>query len=139
MITGKDIYDVLAAMVPLYVAMFLAFGSVRWWGIFTPQQCAGINRFVAVFAVPLLSFHFISTNNPYTMSYRFLAADSLQKIIILSALFLWHNFSPRKGSRYAKAYICRNMVLLCQLSLDKFIMHFKVISFLLLNHELIEV
>ncbi|XP_078163401.1 auxin efflux carrier family protein [Carex rostrata] len=98
MITGKDIYDVLAAMVPLYVAMFLAFGSVRWWAIFTPQQCAGINRFVAVFAVPLLSFHFISMNNPYTMSYRFLAADSLQKLIILAALFLWHNFSPRKGS-----------------------------------------
>lgn len=102
MITGKDIYDVLAAMVPLYVAMFLAFGSVRWWAIFTPQQCAGINRFVAVFAVPLLSFHFISMNNPYTMSYRFLAADSLQKLVILAALFLWHNFSPRKGSRYAK-------------------------------------
>ncbi|KAJ3679236.1 hypothetical protein LUZ60_017247 [Juncus effusus] len=99
MITGKDIYDVLSAMVPLYVAMFLAFGSVRWWGIFTPQQCAGINRFVAVFAVPLLSFHFISSNNPYTMSYRFLAADSLQKLVILFALFLWHNLSPRgKGS-----------------------------------------
>ncbi|RVW76695.1 Auxin efflux carrier component 2 [Vitis vinifera] len=54
MIRGKDIYDVLAAIVPLYVAMILAYGSVRWWKIFTPEQCAGINRFVAVFAVPLL-------------------------------------------------------------------------------------
>ncbi|CAF2137420.1 unnamed protein product [Brassica napus] len=89
MITGKDMYDVLAAMVPLYVAMMLAYGSVRWWGIFTPSQCSGINRFVAIFAVPLLSFHFISSNDPYAMNYHFLAADSLQKVVILAALFLW--------------------------------------------------
>ncbi|KAK9055264.1 hypothetical protein SSX86_026346 [Deinandra increscens subsp. villosa] len=89
MITGKDIYDVLAAIVPLYVAMILAYGSVRWWKIFTPDQCSGINRFVAVFAVPLLSFHFISSNNPYQMNYRFIAADSLQKLVVLSALFVW--------------------------------------------------
>ncbi|PWA92173.1 auxin efflux carrier family protein [Artemisia annua] len=89
MITGKDIYDVLAAIVPLYVAMILAYGSVRWWKIFTPDQCSGINRFVAVFAVPLLSFHFISSNNPYKMNYHFIAADSLQKLVILSALFMW--------------------------------------------------
>ncbi|XP_020102736.1 auxin efflux carrier component 2-like [Ananas comosus] len=95
MITGKDIYDVLAAIVPLYVAMILAYGSVRWWKIFTPDQCSGINRFVAVFAVPLLSFHFISTNNPYAMNYQFLAADSLQKLVILAALSVWHNLSSR--------------------------------------------
>ncbi|XP_010246122.1 PREDICTED: auxin efflux carrier component 2-like [Nelumbo nucifera] len=97
MITGKDIYDVLAAIVPLYVAMILAYGSVRWWKIFTPDQCSGINRFVAVFAVPLLSFHFISNNDPYAMNYRFIAADSLQKIVILFALFLWQAFS-KNGS-----------------------------------------
>ncbi|XXG51524.1 hypothetical protein AAC387_Pa03g0067 [Persea americana] len=95
MIKGKDIYDVLAAVVPLYVAMILAYGSVRWWKIFTPDQCSGINRFVAVFAVPLLSFHFISSNNPYAMNYRFIAADSLQKVVILTALFLWQAFSRR--------------------------------------------
>ncbi|XP_010913714.1 auxin efflux carrier component 2 [Elaeis guineensis] len=95
MITGKDIYEVLAAIVPLYVAMILAYGSVRWWKIFSKDQCSGINRFVAVFAVPLLSFHFISTNNPYAMNYHFIAADSLQKVVILLALFLWHNLSKR--------------------------------------------
>ncbi|XP_024024164.1 auxin efflux carrier component 2 [Morus notabilis] len=95
MITGKDIYDVLAAIVPLYVAMILAYGSVRWWKIFTPDQCSGINRFVAVFAVPLLSFHFISSNNPYAMNYHFIAADSLQKVVILVALFLWNTFTKR--------------------------------------------
>ncbi|TYH68660.1 hypothetical protein ES332_D05G002000v1 [Gossypium tomentosum] len=93
MITGKDIYDVLAAIVPLYIAMMLAYGSVRWWKIFTPDQCSGINRFVAVFAVPLLSFHFISSNDPYAMNYHFIAADSLQKVVILVALFLWQAFT----------------------------------------------
>ncbi|XP_071725417.1 auxin efflux carrier component 2-like isoform X2 [Rutidosis leptorrhynchoides] len=97
MITGKDIYDVLAAIVPLYVAMMLAYGSVRWWKIFTPDQCSGINRFVAVFAVPLLSFHFISSNNPYQMNYQFIAADSLQKLVILSSLFVWQCIS-KNGS-----------------------------------------
>ncbi|NP_001267673.1 auxin efflux carrier component 2-like [Cucumis sativus] len=95
MITGKDIYDVFSAIVPLYVAMVLAYGSVKWWKIFTPDQCSGINRFVAVFAVPLLSFHFISSNDPYAMNYQFIAADSLQKVVILFALFLWQTFSKQ--------------------------------------------
>nr|KYP34233.1 Auxin efflux carrier component 3 [Cajanus cajan] len=89
MISWKDLYTVLTAVVPLYVAMILAYGSVRWWKIFSPDQCSGINRFVAIFAVPLLSFHFISTNNPYAMNFRFIAADTLQKIIMLLALALW--------------------------------------------------
>ncbi|KEH40559.1 auxin efflux carrier family transporter [Medicago truncatula] len=93
MITLKDLYTVLTAVVPLYVAMILAYGSVRWWKIFSPDQCSGINRFVAVFAVPLLSFHFISTNNPYQMNFRFIAADTLQKIIMLVALSLWTLFT----------------------------------------------
>ncbi|XP_022134911.1 auxin efflux carrier component 2 [Momordica charantia] len=97
MITAKDIYDVFSAIVPLYVAMILAYGSVKWWKIFTPDQCSGINRFVAVFAVPLLSFHFISSNDPYAMNYQFIAADSLQKIVVLFALFLWQSFS-KQGS-----------------------------------------
>ncbi|KAK4485586.1 hypothetical protein RD792_008229 [Penstemon davidsonii] len=97
MITGKDIYDVLAAIVPLYVAMILAYGSVKWWKIFTPDQCSGINRFVAVFAVPLLGFHFISTNNIYAMNYHFIAADSLQKIVILVALFIWQSLNKHES------------------------------------------
>ncbi|XP_078432070.1 auxin efflux carrier component 3a-like isoform X1 [Wolffia australiana] len=85
MITVPELYTVLVAVVPLYVAMILAYGSVRWWAIFSPEQCTGINRFVAVFAVPLLSFHFIASNDPYNMNVRFIAADSLQKIIFLFA------------------------------------------------------
>ncbi|XP_043719108.1 probable auxin efflux carrier component 1b [Telopea speciosissima] len=95
MITGTDLYHVLTAVVPLYVAMILAYGSVKWWKIFSPDQCSGINRFVALFAVPLLSFHFISTNNPFTMNLRFIAADTLQKIIVLVVLAIWSRFSSR--------------------------------------------
>ncbi|XP_051138564.1 probable auxin efflux carrier component 1b [Andrographis paniculata] len=89
MISATDLYHVLTAVVPLYVAMILAYGSVKWWKIFTPDQCSGINRFVALFAVPLLSFHFISTNNPYAMNFRFIAADTLQKLIVLAVLAVW--------------------------------------------------
>lgn len=97
MISWHDLYTVLAAMVPLYVAMILAYGSVRWWKIFSPDQCSGINRFVAIFAVPLLSFHFISTNNPWEMNLHFIAADTLQKVIMLVLLALWTNLT-RNGS-----------------------------------------
>ncbi|KAJ8442263.1 hypothetical protein Cgig2_011186 [Carnegiea gigantea] len=95
MITLLDFYHVMTAVVPLYVAMILAYGSVKWWKIFTPDQCSGINRFVALFAVPLLSFHFISTNNPYAMNLRFIAADTLQKVMVLGALFVWCWLSKR--------------------------------------------
>ncbi|KAM3306221.1 auxin efflux carrier component 3 [Capsicum chacoense] len=97
MITWHDLYVVLTAVVPLYVAMILAYGSVKWWKIFSTDQCSGINRFVAIFAVPLLSFHFISMNNPYEMNFRFIAADTLQKIIMLVVLCIWANVT-KNGS-----------------------------------------
>ncbi|KAL3639405.1 Peptidyl-prolyl cis-trans isomerase NIMA-interacting protein 1 [Castilleja foliolosa] len=95
MITSSDFYHVMTAVVPLYAAMIVAYGSVKWWKIFTPNQCSGINRFVALFAVPLLSFHFIASNNPYDMNFRFLAADTLQKLIVLAALAVWARLSKR--------------------------------------------
>ncbi|PIN20550.1 hypothetical protein CDL12_06758 [Handroanthus impetiginosus] len=95
MITLSDFYHVMTAVVPLYVAMILAYGSVKWWKIFTPDQCSGINRFVALFAVPLLSFHFIASNDPYAMNLRFIAADTLQKLIVLALLAVWANLSKK--------------------------------------------
>ncbi|XP_012488397.1 probable auxin efflux carrier component 1c [Gossypium raimondii] len=95
MISITDFYHVMTAMVPLYVAMVLAYGSVKWWKIFTPDQCSGINRFVALFAVPLLSFHFIASNDPYSMNFRFIAADTLQKLIVLAVLAVWTKVSKR--------------------------------------------
>lgn len=92
MITASDFYTVMCAMLPLYFAMLLAFASVRWWRIFSPDQCSGINRFVATFAVPVLSFHFISQNNPYEMDTKFILADTVSKLVVLLLLALWLMF-----------------------------------------------
>jgi len=89
MITAGDFYKVMCAMVPLYFAMLVAYGSVKRYKIFTPEQCSGINRFVAVFAVPVLSFHFIAQNNPYQMDTRFILADTLSKVLVLVLLSAW--------------------------------------------------
>ncbi|KAL4651088.1 hypothetical protein ACB092_01G134300 [Castanea dentata] len=92
MISGNDFYKVMCAMVPLYFAMLVAYSSVKWWKIFTPEQCSGINRFVAVFAVPVLSFHFISENNPYQMDTKFILADTFSKLLVLVLLSVWAVF-----------------------------------------------
>nr|AXX82998.1 auxin polar transport protein [Betula pendula] len=92
MISGNDFYKVMCAMVPLYFAMLVAYSSVKWWKIFTPEQCSGINRFVAVFAVPVLSFHFISQNNPYEMDTKFILADTFSKVVVLVSLSVWAIF-----------------------------------------------
>ncbi|KAK4433743.1 Auxin efflux carrier component 6 [Sesamum alatum] len=89
MISADDFYKVMCAMVPLYFAMLVAYASVKWWKIFSTEQCSGINRFVAVFAVPVLSFHFISQNNPYEMDTKFILADTLSKAFVLSLLSIW--------------------------------------------------
>ncbi|XP_031396320.1 auxin efflux carrier component 2-like [Punica granatum] len=103
MISGKNLYEVLSALVPLYKAMFLAYGSVQWWGLFTPMQCAGINRYVATFAVPVLGFNFMATSNLYEINYKFIAADTLQEVVILLALGVWSMIvsdKPIGGGRF---------------------------------------
>lgn len=97
MIKGKDVYNILESIVPLYVAMILGYGSVKWWKIFTPDQCVGINRFVALFAIPTLTFIFISPINPYHMNWQLLLADTLQKVVTLVVLSLWNIFTKRGG------------------------------------------
>ncbi|KAG8077727.1 hypothetical protein GUJ93_ZPchr0007g5921 [Zizania palustris] len=83
MVSWKDIYLVLEATVPLYVAMILAYLSIKWWKLFTPEQCSGINKFVAKFSIPLLSFQVISTTNPYDMNIKLIYSDILQKSLAL--------------------------------------------------------
>ncbi|KAG9151365.1 hypothetical protein Leryth_025474 [Lithospermum erythrorhizon] len=108
MITWLDFYHVMTAMVPLYVAMILAYGSVKWWKIFTPDQCSGINRFVALFAVPLLSFHFIASNNPYQMNFKFILADTLQNIYSLYFVYLVFFHQQRLfGMDYLLCFLCQ--------------------------------
>ncbi|QCD92570.1 auxin efflux carrier family [Vigna unguiculata] len=81
MISLADVYHVVTATVPLYVTMVLAYISVKWWKLFTPEQCSGINKFVANFSVPILSFQVISSNNIYKMSLKLVYADCVQKLL----------------------------------------------------------
>lgn len=95
MISSADVYHVLAATVPLYIAMFLAYISVKCWRLFTPDQCSGINKFVAKFSIPLLSFQVISTINPYKMNLKLIFADLLQKLFALLVLTALTKISSR--------------------------------------------
>lgn len=81
MVSLTDVYHVVEAIVPLYTAMILAYVSVKWWKLFTVDQCSGINKFVARFSIPLLSFKVISTNNIYKMNLKVICADFLQKFL----------------------------------------------------------
>ncbi|PIN16337.1 hypothetical protein CDL12_11021 [Handroanthus impetiginosus] len=81
MITLAAVLHVIIAIIPLYVAMIAAYLSIKWWKLFTPDQCAGINKFVANFSIPLLSFQVISSNNPYKMNLKLVSADFLQKLL----------------------------------------------------------
>lgn len=83
MITLNDAYHTVAAIIPLYVAMILGYVSVKCLNLLTPDQCSGINKFVAKFSIPLLSFQVISKCNPYKLNIKLICADVLQKVIAL--------------------------------------------------------
>ncbi|CAF1783844.1 unnamed protein product [Brassica oleracea] len=94
MISWLDVYHVFSATVPLYVAMILGYLSAKHLNIFSLEQCAGINKFVAKFSIPLLSFQVISQNNPFKMSPKLILSDILQKIlafvVLAVVLRFWH-------------------------------------------------
>ncbi|XP_039118535.1 probable auxin efflux carrier component 8 [Dioscorea cayenensis subsp. rotundata] len=83
MISGANVYRVFEAIIPLYVAMLSAYISKKWWKLFTPDQCSGINKFVAKFSIPLLSFQVISSNNPYKMNLKLILSDTTQKLLAI--------------------------------------------------------
>ncbi|KAJ0972597.1 hypothetical protein J5N97_020556 [Dioscorea zingiberensis] len=97
MIGLGDIYKVVVAMAPLYTALGLGYGSVRWWHIFTPEQCVAINRLVSFFTLPFFTFEFTLHADPFAFNYRFIAADVISKVVIVSTLFAWAKCSS-KGS-----------------------------------------
>ncbi|KAF8694932.1 hypothetical protein HU200_038038 [Digitaria exilis] len=89
MIGWGDVYKVVAAMAPLYFALGLGYGSVRWWKLFTPDQCDAVNRLVAYFSVPFFAFDFASRIDPFALNYRVLAADALAKLAVVVCLAAW--------------------------------------------------
>ncbi|XP_060217484.1 auxin efflux carrier component 5-like [Lycium barbarum] len=97
MIGLDDIYKVVVAMVPLYVALILGYGSVKWWHMFKPEQCDAINRFNCFFILPFFNFQFIANINPYKLNYLFLTGDLIGKALVILILILWANFY-KKGS-----------------------------------------
>ncbi|XP_047324368.1 auxin efflux carrier component 5 [Impatiens glandulifera] len=97
MIGWEDVYKVVEAMVPLYMALMMGYGSIKWWRLITPEQCDAINRLVCYFTLPLFTLDFTIHVNPYKLNYRFLYADIISKVVILFVLAIWAKFSS-KGS-----------------------------------------
>ncbi|KAL1077459.1 hypothetical protein V6Z11_D10G096500 [Gossypium hirsutum] len=86
MISPADIYHVFAATVPLYFALILAYISVN-----------GINKFVAKFSIPLLSFQVISESNLHKMNIKLVLADFLQKVFAFVVLIAVGQLRSRGG------------------------------------------
>ena len=86
MIGWEDVYEVVVAMVPLYVALILGYGSVKWWRIFTPEQCDAINRLVCYFTLPLFTFEFTAHVDSFKMNNKFIGVDTSSKVIIVVVL-----------------------------------------------------
>nr|GMC50165.1 auxin efflux carrier component 5 [Ipomoea batatas] len=98
MIGWGDVYNVVVAVVPLYVALLLGYASVKWWRIFrTAEQCDAVTRFVSYFTLPLFTFEFTVHVDPYQMNYKFAAADAVSKAIIIALVAVWAR-SSSKGS-----------------------------------------
>ncbi|XP_075094041.1 auxin efflux carrier component 5-like [Nicotiana tabacum] len=97
MIGWEDIYKVVTAMVPLYVALILGYGSVKWWHMFKSEQCDAINRFNCFFILPFFNFEFIANFDPYNVNGLFLTGDVISKVLLIVILVLWANFY-KKGN-----------------------------------------
>ncbi|KAL6839964.1 hypothetical protein ACP4OV_029774 [Aristida adscensionis] len=97
MIGWGDVYKVVSATVPLYFALFLGYGSVRWWRIFTREQCDAVNRLVAFFALPFFTFEFTLHTDPFQVNYRAVAADVISKAVIVAVIAAWARFMGKGG------------------------------------------
>ncbi|CAI5474459.1 unnamed protein product [Closterium sp. Yama58-4] len=64
MIDGGNVYRVFCAIVPLYVGIGSGFLSVRVFKILSPDQCAGVNRYIAFIALPSLVFQVGFVSHP---------------------------------------------------------------------------
>uniref|UniRef100_A0ACD5XUK4 Uncharacterized protein n=1 Tax=Avena sativa TaxID=4498 RepID=A0ACD5XUK4_AVESA len=98
MIGWGDLYKVVSGMAPLYFALVLGYCSVRWWKLFTRDQCDAINRLVIYFALPFFAFDFNAHAGTFAASYRVLAADAIAKLLVILALAVWAAASSRKAA-----------------------------------------
>ena len=98
MIGWGDLYKVVSAMAPLYFALVLGYCSIRWWKLFTRDQCDAINRLVIYFALPFFAFDFNAHAGTFAASYRVLAADGIAKLLVIFCLAVWAGASSRKAA-----------------------------------------
>lgn len=98
MIAWGDIYKVVTAMAPLYFALGLGYGSVRWWRFFTPEQCGAINTLVVYFSMPFFTFDFVVRTDPFSMNYRVIAADAISKLLTILAMAAWARCCAKAGA-----------------------------------------
>ncbi|CAK9191856.1 unnamed protein product [Sphagnum troendelagicum] len=104
--TAAEFYNVMVGVVPLYMAMLLGYGSLRWWKLVqVPEQCVGIAQLNTYFLLPAYVCHFLAFNNPYNLSLHILAADFLSKAVLLCVLCAWALASSSLYS--AKAAVAR--------------------------------
>ncbi|XP_048546889.1 probable auxin efflux carrier component 5c [Triticum urartu] len=101
MIALGDIYKVVEAMAPLYFALGLGYGSVRWWRFFTAEQCGAINTLVVCFSMPFFTFDFVVRADPYAMNYRVIAADAVAKLLAVLAAAVWARCAKAKAGAYS--------------------------------------
>ncbi|KAI4304206.1 hypothetical protein MLD38_039751 [Melastoma candidum] len=93
MLSWKDVSRLLTGTVPLYVALMLGYGSVRWWHAFTAEHCDGINRIICFFIIPLFGFQFIAAHaDPFEMNYSVIEADAISKILAVLVIAVWAKF-----------------------------------------------
>ncbi|XP_047052993.1 probable auxin efflux carrier component 5c isoform X2 [Lolium rigidum] len=97
MIALGDLYKVVEAMAPLYFALGLGYGSVRWWRFFTAEQCGAINTLVVCFSMPFFTFDFIVRTDPFAMNYRVIAADAVAKLLAVLAAVAWARCAKAKA------------------------------------------
>jgi auxin efflux carrier family len=102
MIALGDLYKVVEAMAPLYFALGLGYGSVRWWRFFTAEHCGAINTLVVCFSMPFFTFDFVVRTDPYAMNYRVIAADAVAKLLAVLAAAAWARCARAKGG--ARSY-----------------------------------
>ncbi|GMY13966.1 auxin efflux carrier component 5 [Fagus crenata] len=101
MIGWEDVYKVVVAMVPLYVALILGYGSVKWWHIFNREQCEAINKFVCFFTLPLFTIEFTAHADPFKWNFAFIGADAISKFIIVVVLAIWAKCSSKGSYRWS--------------------------------------
>ncbi|XP_041020000.1 auxin efflux carrier component 5 [Juglans microcarpa x Juglans regia] len=101
MIGWGDVYKVVVAMVPLYFALILGYGSVRWWRVFTREQCDAVNRFVCFFTLPLFTFEFTAHADPFEWNFLFIGADAVSKLIIVVVLAFWAKCTSKGSYRWS--------------------------------------